>query len=112
MKDNFVWGNNYNGANILSGKQPSFAYLQFKMNPTKWFDFTYIHGALVSQVLDSSKIYGIGSGLRKSFFPKYLAANILTVRPIKHFFISLGNSIVYSDKYIQPIYLIPFMFYK
>ncbi len=112
LKDNFSWGNNYNGANIFSGKQPSFSYLSFKMKPTKWFEFNYIHGWLVSQVIDSSKTYGVGSGLRKSFYPKFLAANLFTVKPFKGIYISLGNSIVYSDKYIQPIYLIPFMFFK
>jgi len=71
LKDNFTWGNNYNGANIFSGKQPSFAYLSFKMQPSKWFEFNYIHGWLVSQVIDSSKTYGLGSGLRKSFYPKF-----------------------------------------
>ncbi len=112
LKDNFAWGNNYNGANIFSGRQPSFSYLNFKLNPTKWFDFNYVHGWLVSQVLDSSKTYGLGSGLRKSFFPKFMAANMFTIKPIKRLHISIGNSIVYSDKYIQPIYLIPFMFFK
>jgi hypothetical protein len=112
LKDNFSWGNNYNGANIFSGKQPSFSYLSFKMKPSKWFEFNYIHGWLVSQVVDSAKTYGVGSGLRKSFYPKFLAANLFTIKPYKGIYISLGNSIVYSDKYIQPIYLIPFMFYK
>jgi hypothetical protein len=112
LKDNFTWGNNYNGANIFSGKQPSFAYLSFKMQPSKWFEFNYIHGWLVSQVIDSSKTYGLGSSLRKSFYPKFLAANLFTFKPYKGLYLSLGNSIIYSDKYIQPIYLIPFMFYK
>jgi len=111
VKDNFMWGNNYNGANIFSGRQPSFAYLNFKMKPAKWIEFNYIHGSLVSQILDSSKTYGVGSALRKDFIPKYLAANLVTIRPCKNFYFSLGNSIVYADKYIQPIYLIPFMFY-
>lgn len=111
LKDNFTWGNNYNGANIFSGRQPSFAYLQFKMKPVKWFEFTYIHGSLVSQVLDSTRIYGSGSSLRKNFIPKYVAASIASFMPAKFLWISLGNSIVYADKYIQPIYLIPFMFY-
>lgn len=112
LKDNFSWGNNYNGANIFSGRQPSFAYLNFKMSPSKWFDFNYVHGWLVSQVLDSAKTYGLGSSLRKSFYPKFLAANMFTFKPIKNTYISFGNSIIYSDKYIQPVYLIPFMFFK
>ncbi len=112
LKDNFSWGNNYNGANIFLGRQPSFAYLNFKLNPSKWFDFNYVHGWLVSQVLDSSKTYGVGSGLRKSFFPKYMAANMFTFKPLKRLYLSIGNSIIYSEKNVQPIYLIPFMFFK
>lgn len=112
LKDNFTWGNNYNGANIFSGRQPSFVYLSFKMQPTKWFEFNYVHGWLVSQVLDSSRTYGSGSGLRQSFFPKYMAANLYTFKPFKRLHVSVGNSIVYSDKSVQPIYLIPFMFFK
>lgn len=111
IKDNFAWGNNYNGANIFSGRQPSFAYLTYKLKPTKWLEFNYIHGSLISQILDSSRTYGLGSSLRQDFIPKYLAANILTIRPIKNLHVSIGNSIVYADKYIQPVYLIPFMFY-
>ena len=112
LKDNFTWGNNYNGANIFSGRQPSFVYLSFKMQPAKWFEFNYVHGWLVSQVLDSSRTYGSGSGLRQSFFPKYMAANLYTFKPFKRLHVSLGNSIIYSDKSVQPIYLIPFMFFK
>jgi hypothetical protein len=111
LKDNFTWGNNYNGANIFSGRQPSYAYLQFKMNPAKWFEFNYVHGSLISMILDSTRIYGAGSGLRRNFIPKYLAASLATFKPCKSLFFSIGNSIVYADKYIQPIYLIPFMFY-
>lgn len=112
VKDHFVWGNNYNGANIFSGRQPSFAYIHFKMHPVKWFDFNYVHGWMVSQEIDSLRTYGNGSGLRKIFYPKYLAANFLTVTPLRNFNFSFGNSIVYSDKQVQPAYLIPFMFYK
>jgi len=111
MKDNFTWGNNYNGANIFSGRQPSFAYLSFKMQPVKWFEFNYIHGGLISMVLDSNRVYGTGSALRRNFIPKYLAASLATFKPFKNFYVSMGNSIVYADKYIQPIYLIPFVFY-
>lgn len=112
LKDNFTWGNNYNGATIFSGRQPSFSHISFKLKPSKWFEFNYVHGWLVSQVLDSAKTYGVGSSLRRSFYPKFLAANLFTLKPVKGLYFSFGNSIVYSDKYIQPIYLIPFMFFK
>jgi len=111
VKDNFSWGNNYNGANIFSGRAPSFAYLNYKLKPAKWFEFNYIHGSLISQVIDSSHTYGAGSSLREGFIPKYIAASMATIRVHKGLNISIGNSIVYADKYIQPVYLIPFMFY-
>ena len=111
LKDNFSWGNNYNGSNIFSGQQPSFAYINFKMKPTKWFEFNYIHGWMVSGIVDSSLTHGSGSGLREVFYPKYIAANMFTLKPAKNFHVSFGNSIVYSDKNVQPLYLIPFMFY-
>ena len=111
VKDNLSWGNNYNGSNILSGQQPSFAYISFKMKPTKWFEFNYIHGWLASQVIDSSQTHGSGSSLREVFYPKYVAANMFTIRPVKNLNVSFGNSVVYSEKGVQPLYLIPFMFY-
>jgi len=111
VKDNFAWGNNYNGSNIFSGQQPSFAYISFKMKPTKWFEFNYIHGWLASQVIDSSQTHGSGSSLREVFYPKYVATNMFTIRPVKNLHISFGNSIIYSEKAVQPLYLIPFMFY-
>jgi len=111
VKDNFEWGNNYNGSNIFSGQQPSFAYISFKMKPAKWFEFNYIHGWLASQVIDSSQTHGSGSSLREVFYPKYVAANMFTIRPVKNLNVSFGNSVVYSEKGVQPLYLIPFMLY-
>jgi hypothetical protein len=40
-----------------------------------------------------------------------MAAHILTVRPYSNFNISLGESIIYSDRF-QPIYLIPILFFR
>jgi len=111
-KDNFTWGNNYNGANIFSGRQPSFAYLNFKMSPVKWFDFNYFHGSLVSQEVDSAATYWVNGQRRRMFYDKYVAANLFTFKPIKSTYLSVGNSIIYSDVGINPGYLIPFMFYK
>ena len=41
VKDNFEWGSNNHGANIISTKAPSFARLELKLNPKKWFEFNY-----------------------------------------------------------------------
>jgi len=112
IKDHFEWGNNYHGSNIFSGRTPSFAQLSLHLHPVKWLDFHYIHGWLVSEVVDSARTYNYGYGTRTIFREKYIAANIFTITPYKRLNFSFGNSIIYSDINVQPAYLIPFLFYK
>jgi hypothetical protein len=112
VKDNVVWGSSYNGSNILSGRTPSFPMIRLTLNPVKWFSFEYLHGWLVSDVIDSTASYMQSNGeLRTVFRDKYIAANLWTFRPMKRLYFTFGNSIVYSDKF-NPVYLIPFLFYK
>ena len=111
IKDNFTWGNNNFGANILSDKAPSYARMQLKVQPVKWLDFEYFHGSLSSEVRDSSRSYTAGVKQRNVDVRKFMAANIFTIRPIKNLNVSIGNSIVYSDN-LQAVFFIPFMFFK
>lgn len=111
LKDNFTWGNNNFGANIVSNKAPSFARIELKLNPTEWLDFTYYHGWLASEVRDSSRSYTAGIRQRNVDVKKFIAANFVTIKPAKYFHVSIGNSIVYSDN-IQPAFFIPFAFFK
>ncbi len=112
VKDHFEWGNNYNGSTIFSGRTPSFAQLSLHLNPVKWLDFHYVHGWLVSEVMDSARSYTNVFGRRNVYRNKFIAANIFTITPFKRLNFSFGNSIIYSDSYVQPAYLIPFLFYK
>lgn len=112
VKDHFVWGNNYHGSNIFSGRPPSVAQIKFHLTPVKWLDFNYIHAWLASDVLDSLRTYRIGNTKRQIYFEKYLATNMYTVRMFKYLNVSLGNSIIYSSYDINPVYLIPFLYYK
>ena len=112
VKDHAEWGNNYNGSNILSGRTPSFAQLKLQLTPVRWFEFNYIHGWLVSEVVDSSESYWDNGYYRAVFYPKYIAANMFMFRPVKNLAISIGNSIVYSDMNVHLAYLVPFLFYK
>ncbi len=112
VKDHAEWGNNYNGSNILSGRTPSFAQIKLQLTPVRWFEFNYIHGWLVSEVIDSSRSYWDGDVYRGVFYNKYIAANMLTIRPVRHLAVSIGNSIVYSDMNVHLAYLVPFLFYK
>lgn len=111
-KDHYAWGHGYNGANILSGNTPSHAFFSLDIKPVPWFELNYMHGWLVSEVVDSLRSFGYYDGTREVFSDKYLAANFMTVRPLKGLNVSVGNSIVYADTRVNPAFLIPFLFYK
>jgi hypothetical protein len=113
VKDHLQWGVNYNGANIFSGRTPSFPMINLDLYPIKWFDFHYYHGWLVSEVIDSSRSYITSNGdYRAVYRNKFIAANLYTFKLWKYLHFSFGNSIIYSDVNVQPAYLIPFLFYK
>jgi hypothetical protein len=113
IKDHFSWGSGYNGSNILSGRTPSFAHIRLNIKPASWVELNYIHGWLVSEVIDSSRSYLTPQGKYRAVYRnKYLASNFITITPWKYLNFSFGNSIIYSDNTIQPAYLIPLMFYK
>lgn len=112
IKDHVQWGDNYYGANIISGRTPSFGMIKLSLTPTNWFEFNYFHGWLVSSIVDSSRSYWDDNSYRAVFYPKYMAANMFTFKPFSMLHFSLGNSIVYSDIHVQVAYLIPFLFYK
>jgi len=112
IKDHEVWGSNYNGANILSGRTPSFAHIKLQIKPVHWFEFNYMHGWLVSEVIDSARSYWDGNTYREVFHNKYIAANMFSFFPVRYLNISIGNSIIYSDLGVHAAYLIPVLFYK
>ncbi len=113
VKDQIQWGTNYHGASIFSGRTPSFAMIKLQLKPVKWFELNYIHGWLVSEVVDSSRSYTSTTGdFRAVYRDKYIAANLLTFKPFRDISLSIGNSIIYSDTKVQPAYLIPIMFFK
>jgi hypothetical protein len=115
-KDKLQWGNNYNGANIFGGNNPTYVQLRLHINPVKWFDFNYFHGWLNSLVIDSTRSYYVsnsyGTDYREVYHKKFIAANMFTFTPFKKLNFSAGNSIVYSDLDLFPAYLIPVFFYK
>ncbi|MBK7132243.1 MAG: hypothetical protein IPH69_05265 [Bacteroidales bacterium] len=116
VKERQQWGNNYNGANIFGGNNPSFTQVKLQITPVKWFSFNYFHGWLNSQVVDSTSSYWVtnsyGTDYREVYHKKFVAANMFTFTPFKNLNLSAGNSIVYSDENMNPAYLIPLFFYK
>jgi hypothetical protein len=116
VKERLQWGNNYNGANIFGGNNPTFVQLKLHISPVKWFDFNYFHGWLNSMVIDSASSYLVtnsyGTNYREVYHKKFIAANMFTITPLKNLNVSVGNSIIYSDEHTNPAYLIPLFFYK
>jgi hypothetical protein len=116
VKDDVQWGNNYNGANILGGNNPSFIKFKLQINPVKWFSFNYFHGWLNSMVVDSSRSFWVtnsyGTDYREAYHKKFMSANMFTFTPYKYLNISAGNSIIYDNATINPAFLVPVFFYK
>lgn len=115
IKDHVEWGLGYNGTNIQSGRTPSFPMIKMQLKPSRWFEFNYYHGWLVSEVTDSTNSYWSDGTYRVVNRSKYIAANMFTFYLIKNLNFSFGNSIVYSDvggSGPHLAYMIPFLFYK
>lgn len=111
-KEFFEWGYGEGGKLVLSTKAPSFPFVRLDVNPLNWLSFNYIHAWLSSDIIDSSDFYFTDIGqTRFNFREKFLASHTLTIKPIKGLNISVGESIVYSDR-LEFLYLMPIMFYR
>ena len=106
-KDFIEYGYAKSGNLVLSNKAPSFPFIKLQLNPVKWLNFYYFHAFLNSDVIDSAKL---ADYKRDIYINKYLAWHSLVVTPLKGLDISLGESIVYSDK-LELVYLMPFLVY-
>src|SRR4030066_327644 len=106
-KDFIEYGYEKFGKIVLSNKAPSFPYIRINLKPVDWFDFTYVHAWLSSTVIDSVNLNAYN---RNIYRDKYLAWHSLTLTPLKGLDISIGESVVYSDK-LEFLYLMPLMIY-
>jgi hypothetical protein len=112
-----IWGLERNGNLTFSNKAPSYPQIKMRVPVTDWLDFIYLHAELNSNVIDSSRSYMANSSALEPIFrevdrPKYMAAHMLEFTPTRGVDISLGESVVYSDRGPLLIYLIPIMFFK
>ncbi len=110
-KDFLEWGYGKSGKIVLSDKAPSFPYVRLDLKLTGWFSFNYIHAKLSSDVIDSIKTYSSKLYERRITRDKYFVSHTLTVKPMKNLTVSLGESMIYSDRF-EPVYLIPIIFFK
>jgi hypothetical protein len=113
--DHMNWGYGQRGKIVLGNKIPTFPFIRLDYSPIKWFSFNYAHTWLQSNIIDSNKIYNLGNtiygGRREQYIPSYMVTHTANLFPIKGLVFSLGESIVYSDRFFVP-YLFPMMFFK
>jgi hypothetical protein len=111
-KDFLEWGYGESGKLVLSQKAPSFPFIRLDVQPVSWLRFNYIHAWLASDIVDSNSFYPVyNDGQRFLFRDKFLASHTLTITPLKGLDISLGESIIYSDK-LEPVYFFPLAFFR
>jgi hypothetical protein len=115
-KSNNIWGYGENGNIIFSNKAPSYPQIKMRVHITDDIDFIYFHGSLNSRVVDTATSYYVNylgfSSLREVDHTKYIAAHQIAMKLLKGVDLSLGESIVYSDRGPELMYLIPVMFFK
>jgi hypothetical protein len=112
-----VWGPGRHGQVTFSKKAPPAPQFKMRAALTDWMDFTYILADLNSDVIDSSASYfpqrtPLFNLYRTVYRLKYLAAHEIEITPVDGLDIALGESIVFSDKPVKFIYLLPIMFFK
>jgi hypothetical protein len=111
-KDFMEWGYGESGKLVLSDKAPSFPFIRLDLRLTSWLRFNYFHAWLNSDVVDSASSYPTyitsdpNQSTRELFINKYLASHTIIVTPVKGLDVSLGESMIYSDK-LEIGYLIP-----
>ncbi len=112
-RENIEWGSGLGGKLILSDKAPPFPFIKFEFSPVDWLKFIYFHGWLHSALLDSSTIRKTLVDDRDSYSQrdKFIAAHIVSIYPLSNFSISLGESMIYSDK-LEFAYFVPVLFFR
>lgn len=114
-KDQLYWGYGENGTLVLSGKAPAYPFIRLDYQPLKWLRFNYAHAWLQSGIIDSASIYNKGNTVygpnRDLYIPKFMATHSLHFLPARGLVLSMGESVVYSDR-LDVGFLIPVMFFK
>lgn len=111
-KEKMRFGSGISGQLVLSEKAPSFPSFYMKISPADWINIYSMHGWLISQVTDTLRSYNTVIGKRDIEFDKYFVMHALQLFPTSDLSITLGETIIYSDRNIYAGYLIPFLFYR
>lgn len=110
-----LWGYGENSRLVLSEKVPAYPNVRLDYRPLKWLQFNYSHGWLHSGLIDTARTYPKGNTVygtdREFYIQKFFASHSLNFYPVKGLSLSLGESMVYSDR-LKFAYLLPIMFFK
>ncbi len=112
-----IWGFGERGPIILSNKAPSYPQIKMRVPLSNRIDFVYFHAELNSNIVDSTRSYytntsGVANFYRPVDHLKYMAAHQLEFTIVDGLSLSIGESVVYSDRGPLLLYLIPIMFFK
>ena len=115
-KDFINIGSSYQSQVILSSKAPSFPFIRLDVHPVKWFHYNFIHAWLNSDLIDSSTIrytgvhvFDNGKSLTYSRRQKFYVGHSLSFQPVDNWWLTIGESIIYSDQ-LEYIYFLPVFF--
>ncbi len=112
-----IWGFGERGPIILSNKAPSYPQIKIRVPLGNRIDFVYFHAELNSNIVDSTRSYYANTSNVSNFYRpvdhlKYMAAHQLEFTIVDGLSLSIGESVVYSDRGPLLLYLIPIMFFK
>jgi hypothetical protein len=111
-KEKMELGNGIRGQLVLSDKAPSFPSFYMKLSPADWLNIYSMHGWLISGVTDTANSYTTAIGPRTVEYDKYYVMHAVQFFPTADFSLTLGETIIYSDRSIYAGYFIPFLFYR
>jgi len=93
---------------IISNKSPSFPFILFGWDLNKYLSFKYIHGSLKSTVIDENlQSYYNQVGYRRLTTIRNFAYHSLEIKPNDRFKLFFAELVLYANRTIEPIYLIP-----
>ncbi len=112
-KTPIVWGYGESGNLVHSTKAPSYPLVRLDLTLAPWLRFNYFHGWLSSDVMDSAASYPTyREGQNRIVLRnKYIASHSIILNPVTGVSVSLGESVIYSDK-LEPLFLFPLMFFR
>lgn len=112
LKDHLELGSAASSQIILSKRAPSIPRIHLQLKPIKWAELTYTFGWLNSELVDSTRSYYTSSGAyREVYHQKFIAANLISVKPWKYITLSLGSSVIIADNNFNAGHFVPIMFY-